>query len=136
MRELIFTVYGPPVGKQRARSSSRSKRHFTPKKTVEYEKSVARAAFDVVLKTPRYDPSEWTGTEQVYLDLWIYHANGRKPDSDNVVKAVEDGLTGILWKDDRNVLPRVHHEYWPDDNPRVVVRIKPTGCNPGKKGKK
>jgi len=128
---LIFTIMGPPVGKQRARSAVHSARHVTPKKTREYEKHVGVTARMAVLRLLPELQQAFPTYEQVYLDLEIYHENGRKPDSDNVVKAIEDGCTGILWDDDRHVLPRVQRESWPDDRPRVEVRIAPTEDHPG-----
>lgn len=127
MRSVVFVVVGDPVGKERARSGSNSARHLTPKKTREYEHHVAWSAVDVLERTMPCDRELWPTECQVYLDLNIYHRNGRKPDSDNVVKAIADGLSGILWKDDRHVLPRVWLETWPDKCPRVEVSIKFTG---------
>jgi Holliday junction resolvase RusA-like endonuclease len=125
---LIFTITGPPVGKQRTRSAVHSARHVTPKKTRDYEHRVAQRAIIALAHLTSEEANNWLATtKQVFLDLKIYHANGHKPDSDNVVKAIEDGCTGVLWRDDRHVLPRVQWESWPDDNPRVEVRVTPTG---------
>lgn len=116
-----FDIPGPPVGKQRTRSGYGSTKHRTPQKTRDYENHVGVMAWLASLQRDGLDDSWLSG--KVYMDLRIYHKNGRKPDSDNVVKAVADGLTGIIWPNDRNVLPRVQFEIYPDNNPRVEVEI-------------
>jgi Holliday junction resolvase RusA-like endonuclease len=46
----------------------------------------------------------------------------KKPDLDNIVKAVKDGLNGVAWKDDSQVVRLTAGKYW-SDKPRVEVRI-------------
>jgi len=130
---LVFTIPGKTVGKQRTRSAEHSTKHVTPKKTRVYENYVGYMARLALQKMPFELAKAFPTDEQVFLDLEIYHRNGRKPDADNVVKVIEDGLTKILWDDDRNVLPRVQFETWPDANPRVEARITPTGHSPGER---
>jgi len=89
---------------------SRLSRHHTPKKTRDYEKHVRSCAEAAILIERA---KGWPTGKQVYCDLEIYHKNARKPDASNVVKAVEDALTGLLWKDDRNVLGRPMVVRWP-----------------------
>jgi len=49
----------------------------------------------------------------------------KKPDTDNLTKAVKDALTGILWRDDS----QVWHEqaskqiHAGDESPRVVIKV-------------
>jgi len=165
---LRFVVPGPPVGKQRARSSdvintiikaldrewtggvapikqlvgwlkanqSRLSRHHTPKKTRDYEKHVRSCAEAAILIERA---KGWPTTKQVFCDLEIYHKNAVRPDPDNVVKAIADALTGLLWKDDRNVLGRPMVVRWPASEyspfrndrhgpiPCVCVKIYETG---------
>lgn len=173
---LRFVVPGPPVGKERARSvrivdsvtealnqewrgiapigqviawlkANRSKlsRHHTPKKTRQYEKHVRSCAEAELLITRA---TGWPTDRQVYCDLEIYHENAVRPDPSNVVKAVEDALTGLLWKDDRNVLGRPMVVRWPASEhspvksdrgehiPCVCVKIHETGWDTSVKGGK
>lgn len=169
MNTLRFVVPGPPVGKERARgerivdeilryldrewkgwqviewlkaNKSRLYKHHTPKKTRGYEKHVRSCAEAEMLVTRA---KGWPTSAQVYCDLEIYHENAVRPDPSNVVKAIEDALTGLLWKDDKNVLGRPMVVRWPaseyspikDNNDRripcVCVKIHETDWNPNRR---
>jgi Holliday junction resolvase RusA-like endonuclease len=46
----------------------------------------------------------------------------KKPDIDNVVKAVLDGLNGVAWKDDKQVTSLMASKVY-GENPQVVVHV-------------
>lgn len=131
---LRFVIDGQPVGKERHRYSRLTGRHYTPKKTENYEKYVGTVALKALWDLPDNQRVQWPTDRQVFMDVYIYHLNGKKPDSCNVVTAIQDGLSGVLWENDRHVLSRVYEEIWPDENPRVAVVIGFTGYKPGKNG--
>ena len=132
MFQLIFSVEGDPVGKQRPRFSRG--RTYTPKKTVDYETIIASKASQAMgssepLQTP------------VAIFIWISHAipasyskkrkeaclNGldwpKKPDLDNVAKVFLDAMNGIVYKDDVQVVKlRVSKRYDTDSGVDVLVR--------------
>lgn len=110
---IRFIVPGIPQGKGRPRITSRggSPRAYTPQKTVAYEGLIALAAqeaasgakplsgpvaVDIVAWFPI--PASWSKKRQAEA----YHHTS-KPDADNIVKAVGDGLNGVLWNDDSQV---------------------------------
>lgn len=49
----------------------------------------------------------------------------KKPDSDNLIKAVKDALTGILWRDDCQVwkeqVTKIYHAG--DESPCVKIQV-------------
>lgn len=113
MFQVIYSVEGDPVGKQRPRFARG--RTYTPKKTVDFElaiKSKAKSAMgsSSVLETP--------------VAVYIY-ANYKVPDSyskkrrsdclagierpkvndiDNVCKCVLDAMNGVVYLDDKQVV--------------------------------
>ena len=114
MTRIQFHVPGAPQGKGRPRIGKigQHARMFTPAKTVAYEGLVAHAAQQAmpapqllegaVHVTLRIDcpvPASWSGKKQRQALVGDILPT-TKPDTDNVVKAVFDGLNGVLWRDD------------------------------------
>ena len=91
---LEFTVPGNPVPKARPRVL-RSGITYTPKTTKVYEARIAwtaKAAWDGQIMT------------QNGLGLWVrFGLEAMRPDLDNLVKAVLDGLEGVIYRNDRQI---------------------------------
>lgn len=61
---------------------------------------------------------------KVILRYWVYWPDRRKRDADNLCKMLMDSLSGILYLDDRYVLPQAM-DYAVDKNcPRVEVELE------------
>ena len=98
-RTITFIVEGRPVGKQRPRFS-RKGRVYTPAKSKNYEKLVAvrgRAAMQKALRNGGWPAPPFA------VEIGIVWQDDRRPDVDNVAKAILDGLNGIAWQDDKQV---------------------------------
>ena len=135
---IAFTVPGQPQGKGRPRigRDGPHARMFTPQKTVAYEGLIARAAHQVMAGRPMLDdavavtlalhcqvPASWSGKKQ-RLALAGEVMPTTKPDADNVVKAVFDGLNGVLWRDDVQVVDlQVRKRY--SATPCVYIEVTP-----------
>jgi len=113
MRLVAFTVEGKPHGKGRPRTAVRGRfaTHYTPAKTVAYEKSVAVSARRAFNEEPFAGPVSLTleivmpwpaSTPKAKLQTTPYAPV--KSDIDNVVKAICDGLNGVVWVDDAQVV--------------------------------
>lgn len=126
-QQIKFTVPGVPQGKGRARSSARIipgkggkpmaiTRHYTPEKTVAYESLIRYAAAQAMEGRPPF-----TGPIRMEIDIvcpvpasWSKVRQRRalageimptvKPDGDNVEKAVKDGINGVVYRDDVQVV--------------------------------
>lgn len=113
MNSIRITVPGTPQGKGRARFGNG--RTYTPAKTVAYEGLIALAAEQAMGKLERLEGPVFltiTATFDIPKSrakkIGAAMTNGvawhtAKPDGDNILKAVGDGLNGIVWKDDSQV---------------------------------
>lgn len=135
---ISFFVPGPPVGKGRPKATTINghARMYTPAKTVSYEGLVAMAARDAMAGRPPLQ-----GPVVLVLDVhmpvaasWSRKARAaaladvtpptKKPDSDNVLKAVCDAINGIVWVDDVQVVDVVLRRRY-REIPGVRVEIEP-----------
>jgi crossover junction endodeoxyribonuclease RusA len=62
--------------------------------------------------------------QKVIMRVWIWWANNRRRDSDNIFKILSDSLTGIVYPDDCMVLPRVMDFAVDKENPRIEVELE------------
>ena len=134
---ITFTVPGVPQGKGRPRVGTISGRArvFTPAKTVAYEGLIAHAAQQAMAGRPLLDgpvacavhidcavPASWSRKKQRQA-LAAEILPTTKPDADNVVKAIFDGLNNVLWRDDVLVVDlAVRKRYSATPCVRVEVR--------------
>lgn len=113
-----FIVPGQPVPKGRAKFARRGNfvQTYTPEKTASYESLVrytaaaamgAEKPFDgpvrVSLDITLAIPASWSKKRQT-MALHGDIAATKKPDADNVLKAIKDGMNGIVYVDDAQVV--------------------------------
>ena len=138
---VIFFVPGQPIGKGRARSAARRAgdriliRHYTPEKTKSYEEAVAMhghvamagrpplvGPLAVVLDIRLQVPASWSRAKRADALAGRLLPTG-KPDKDNVIKAIYDGLNGVCWVDDAQVCEGVQRKRYAAE-PGVTVEIE------------
>lgn len=127
---FAFAIPGAPQGKGRARSVPIMRNgkaitgpggrpiisNYTPEKTVAYEKQIAAAGriamigrkvfvgpLGVRLHIDCPIPASWSQKKQ-RMALAGDVLPTTKPDKDNVIKAIYDGLNGIVWVDDVQIV--------------------------------
>lgn len=131
MNYIIFTVPGVPQGKGRPRVTRNGT--FTPKKTRDYEKKVrdcyiAQGGHMFPDDTPLFAsitaifpiPSSLSKKRRA---LFNGKRHCKKPDADNVAKAILDALNGVAYRDDSAVSSLLVYKIYGDDA-RVTVSIK------------
>lgn len=136
---IEITIPGTPQGKGRARSArlpNGKTIHYTPEKTRTYEGIIASLAMEamggkpplegpvgltLVIKMPI--PQSWPAWKRE-MAIAQRIAPTTKPDADNVEKAVKDGLNGIAWRDDCQVVSVVKDKIY-GVVPGVVVIFYP-----------
>lgn len=105
-----FVIPGKPHGKGRPRATTVGGRArvYTPKASADYEAEVRRAgaphfaapiAGPVKLRIVAYflPPKSWSKRKRAEMQ-GQFHT--QKPDGDNLMKSIKDGLNGVAWHDD------------------------------------
>ena len=136
MSTIRFTVPGEPQGKGRARIGKVGgyARLFTPAKTLAYEGLVAQLAQQAMAGAALLE-----GPVQLHCDLLFSIPRSaakkhraamlagqmrptKKPDADNVLKAICDGMNGVVWRDDVQAVDiRITKRY--AEVPGVIVAV-------------
>lgn len=135
---IRFTVPGAPIGKGRPRATTINgmDRLYTPKKTASYEGLVAHAAHEAMAGRAPMDaaatvtmdvlcpiPQSWSQKKQRMAALGEIRPT-TKPDIDNVVKGVFDGMNGVVWRDDVVVAELIVRKFY-SFSPCVQVVVRP-----------
>ena len=136
---ISFTVPGAPRGKGRPQFARRGKfvTTYTDDKTASYENLVALACREEMRGRPPLDGPVWLQVVATFaipasaskvkkLEMLTGKVGAtKKPDLDNIVKAVLDGLNAVAFVDDVQVIRiSARKEYGP--LPGVSVRIDAT----------
>ncbi len=140
MEAICFTVPGKPQGKARARTfynpKTKGMSSMTPEKTVLYENLIAtcylqeagdeRFSDDAYLKVriqAFYEiPKSSTKTKKAAMAAGEILPD-KKPDIDNIAKAVLDALNEVAYRDDAQVVElQMRKKY--SDRPRLEICIE------------
>ena len=137
MISIMFTVYGEPVAKSRPRFSTRGKFPvaYTPQKTKTYESEVgmmakaamgASEALEGALEAFIYVtfpvPASYS-KKRTEACLNETEKHTKKPDLDNVVKLIFDGMNGIVFKDDSQITS-IHATKVYGEVPKVEILVR------------
>lgn len=133
MRRVTFTVDGEPRGKGRPRFM-RTGHTYTDDKTRAYECAVRHAALEAVGCDPIEGPVEVeirafmappkSASKRTLGEMIMgFLKPTKKPDIDNIVKIVMDGMNGIAYEDDAQVTTLTIRKRWRLD-PSVEVIVK------------
>ena len=132
MKYTSFIIQGQPTGKGRPRFSRYGT--YTPLKTKEYENKVVECFLKentikgIELYSGAIKIVIWAVFEPVKSiskkkrELLIRKAHMIKPDIDNIVKIITDGLNGVAYKDDSQVCELEAHKIYGNCG-RVEVQI-------------
>jgi Holliday junction resolvase RusA-like endonuclease len=114
---LSITIPGDPIGKGRPRFVRKTGIAFTPKTTRVREKNIAATVRE-------HSPDLKAEADTAYgLGVAFFHATRRRQDIDNLLKLAIDALTGVVWKDDSQVLSVAAWRYYDKANPRTVIEV-------------
>ena len=132
---MDLIVDGKPQGKQRPRFSRISKTVYTPNKTAKYEKQIAKAYTDSGGKCIPADgyvsvtvcaffpiPKSYTKGKRLACKHNVNRPD-KKPDIDNIIKAVLDGLNGVAYEDDKQVVEAIGRKYYTESDGYLWVSV-------------
>ena len=130
---MIFKIEGQPQGKGRPRFT-KSGHAFTPQATRDYEfliaseyKEAKGEMFDgnvrVNIKAYYKIPKATTKEKRGLIERGLLKP-AVKPDIDNVIKAILDGLNSVAYHDDNQVV-YVDGEKFYAEEPCVIVEVSP-----------
>lgn len=135
--ELQFFVPGNPIPKGRPRFARRGKfvTTYSQDKTVNYEGLVAHAAHvamagralihgavSVELDIRLQIPESWSNKKKkMAIDGLI--AATKRSDIDNITKGIFDGMNGVVWRDDGQVVDSKQKKRYAE-TPGVVVIVR------------
>lgn len=134
---MKFSLKIKPKGKDRPRFRRIGNyvQTYTTKATKDYEKTIKKAFLEQC--KGQYD-KEYTG--QLKVSIWAFFEPPKsyskkkkielletpylkKPDSDNIGKAICDALNGVAWKDDSQISDIDIHKYY-DEEDMIIVEIE------------
>lgn len=137
---IVVCIPGDPVGKQSVRVSNRGGfvRKYMPAKTRAYElrcsveahlsmdlagKELITGPVELKLQVFLPIPKSWSKKKRAAAILGKIVPT-KKPDTSNVLKAVEDGFTGVVWRDDCQVVDH-HMTKRFSEEPCVIAIVTP-----------
>lgn len=137
MDKIQFEIPGDVQAQQRPKFSTFGKRvkAIDPKESRDYKSFVRLVASQYAPDTLITEPIKLT--VDVYRKIPKDKQTGpkmkliregklrptTKPDVDNLVKSIKDGLSKVLWYDDSQVIELVARK-WYSENPRAVVTVE------------
>ena len=134
---VMYTVYGEPVGKGRPRFTRRGNfvSTYTPQKTKTYEDEIRMMAIAAMGSS---EPLDTPVTVAIYIRVGIPASFSKqkrkdaiegilkptkKPDADDILKCFLDGMNGIVYLDDKQVV-NLHITKVYAETPAVEVMVK------------
>ena len=126
----MITIIGDPVPKQRPRFANGHT--YTPAKTKDYEALVAEAwkyhsgetyhgAVEITVRAYLKIPKSASKAARKMMEEGERRPT-KRPDLDNLLKAVQDGLNGAAYDDDSQIVRAVSEKWYGD--PRVEIEVK------------
>lgn len=144
MTTVCFTVPGRPQGKARARTyynpKTKAMSSTTPDKTVLYENFIATCYMEAAGEKRFPDDSYIKARIQAFYEIPKSASKvkksamldgellpSKKPDIDNIVKAVLDALNKVAYRDDTQVVElQVRKQY--SERPRLEICLEEVGA--------
>lgn len=137
--DILFLIPGEPTAQGRPRFSNRGPyvKAYDPEKSRNYKAFVKCIAMDAMHAHNGLQPLETPINVNIKAFIGIPASKSKKfkaaalegvqrptkkPDCDNIAKIILDALSGIVYKDDKQIVSLLVEKFYAD-NPRVEVKI-------------
>lgn len=154
MKEIKFIVNGEPHGKGRPRFAKRGNfvKTYTDKDTELYENRVLMCYKQELSSKNRYSNIEilFPKGTLVKMVVWCYFSLNKgdygkkglnksgkeklsryycdkKPDIDNIIKSIQDGLNGVAYSDDNQIVCLEAYKVYTEEQSRVEITLQEIG---------
>jgi len=130
-----FEIYEKAIGKERPRVNRRTGAVYTPTKTSSFEEKVRwafKAKYNIETElstkpfkatiTAIFKPAE-SLSKKKKLELQSIGTYTKKPDSDNIAKAILDSLNGLAYKDDSQITELTVYKDYGTEN-KIIVELE------------
>ena len=122
---ITFSIPGKPQPKQRPRVTIKGT--YTPQATVDYERLVGWQCRSVYKGKPLTTALKLTVRVFIKLPKRTVKEKGdwhtSRPDLDNIIKSIKDGLNGIAYEDDSQIAKIEATKQWASED-YVIVEIE------------
>lgn len=112
--KYTFEIHEKAIGKERPRYSAKAHRMYTPTRTSTFEEKVKNAflakyniqteptekPLEAIIKVQFMPPESLSKNKKNAL---LFTPYDKKPDCDNLAKAILDSLNGLAYKDDKQI---------------------------------
>ena len=115
---ITFFVEGEPRAKQSFRVSGRGG-GYQPARVKAWQNDVGWAGQQAMRALGLIDPIETNLT----VEMIFFLGDKRRIDLDNLSKAVQDGLNGVVWRDDQQNISLVPDKYVCRSRQGVLVKV-------------
>lgn len=127
---MVLTIHGNPVAQGRPRFFRRGNYvgAYDPGKSKTWKDSIRLQAIQqgakIIENAASMDMVFYLVRPKSLSKKIVHHV--KRPDLDNLVKAVKDGLSGVCYKDDSQIVAHTAKKMYAVDFVGVVVRIVPS----------
>lgn len=129
-----FEIQEKAIGKERPRYNTKTHITYTPQKTKDFEQKVRDSFVSKynILQEASYEPFKATitaifkppvSTSQKKLRQIVGSNYTKKPDVDNIAKAILDSLNGLPYKDDNQVSELIVKKKYGLEN-KIIVELE------------
>ena len=128
-QEIRFCLHGPPVPWHRPKQSrsnridGRGVRRYKDQDDIAYQTGIGLEATSAMMRWAHENGIPWDAEGEWCVDIDAYVPDLRRRDKDNIGKNVLDGLSGICFDDDNQVVDGRVTKRLSRTMPRTIVTV-------------